>query len=446
MDAVGSAHLGGYFWYRSMKILIVTQYFWPENFRINDLAKGLSTRGHVVTILTGLPNYPGGSFFPGYGFLGPYRESVDGVDVIRCPLFPRGRGGGLRLSLNYLSFAVMATLKGWFVCRQEYDVIFVYGASPMTVGFPAIASKRARHTPMMLWILDLWPESIAATQAVRSPCVLRWIEYMVRFIYKHCDDILVQSQAFIAYVDRQGVPSRRLRYFPSWAEALYETSGDRLSVPESVQFPKGFRVMFAGNVGAAQDFDTILTAAERLQSRRDIHWIIVGDGRMLNWAQAEVERRQLASTVHFLGRHPLETMPAFFAQADAMLVTLRREPIFALTIPGKVQSYLASGRPIIAALDGEGARIVREAGAGFVCSAEQPEALADAVVRMAETPREARELMGRRGAEYYAAHFDRTMLFDQLEKWMQELVERQGDKRASAAPKSALSSERGRPS
>ncbi len=429
-----------------MNLLIITQYFFPENFRINDLAVEFQRRGHVVTVLTGLPNYPAGTFSSGYGLSGPYREYYEGVEVIRCPLFPRGSATGVRLALNYLSFAVMATLRGMLNCRKKYDLIFVHEPSPMTVGFPALALKALTRAPILFWVLDLWPESVSATQAIRSARVLRWIDGMVRFIYRHCDRILVQSQAFVPHVERQQVPSEKILYFPSWAEALYETAVGRLSVPEGVHLPEGFRVMFAGNVGAAQDFDTILTAAERLQSRRDIHWIIVGDGRVLSWAQAEVERRQLAGTVHFLGRHPLETMPAFFAQADAMLVTLRREPIFALTIPGKVQSYLASGRPIIAALDGEGARIVREASAGLVCSAEQPEALADAVLRMAETPREARELMGRRGAEYYVAHFDRTMLFDQLEKWMQELVERQGNIRASAASESALSTERGRPS
>lgn len=429
-----------------MNLLIITQYFFPENFRINDLAVEFQRRGHVVTVLTGLPNYPAGTFSSGYGLSGPYRECYEGVEIIRCPLFPRGSATGVRLALNYLSFAAMASLRALLSCRKSYDVIFVHEPSPMTVGFPAIVLKSLIRAPILFWVLDLWPESVSATQAIRSVSMLRWIERMVRFIYRHCDRILVQSRAFVAHVEQQQVASEKIVYFPSWAEPLYEEGGNRSWLPKKVSLPEGFRVMFAGNVGAAQDFETIIAAAERLRSRRDIHWIIVGDGRMLSWAQAEVERRQLAGTVHFLGRHPLETMPAFFAQADAMLVTLRREPIFALTIPGKVQSYLASGRPIIAALDGEGARIIRESGAGLVCSAEQPEALADAVVRMAETSSEVRELMGRCGAEYYAAHFDRTLLFNQLEKWMQELAGGRGSKRASAVSESVLSRERGRPS
>jgi glycosyltransferase involved in cell wall biosynthesis len=427
-----------------MKLLVVSQYFWPENFRINDLVADMVARGHEVTVLTGLPNYPAGHFSPGYGFSGPYQELYEGVEVIRCPLLPRGSGGRVRLALNYLSFTVMATLRGLLACRKDYDVIFVHEPSPMTVALPAIALKLATGAPMMLWVLDLWPDSVSATKAVRSPMLLRLIGRMVHFIYWHCDRILVQSKAFVSHVEQQRVPSEKILYFPSWAEALYETGGGRLVVPESVHLPEGFRVMFAGNVGVAQDFETILTAAERLKSRRDIHWIIVGDGRMLNWVQAEVERRQLSGTVHLLGRHPLETMPAFFAGADAMLVTLRREPIFALTIPGKVQSYLASGRPIVAALDGEGARIIQEAGAGIVCPSERPDALADAVLKLAETPKEARELMGRRGAEYYATHFSRTMLFDQLERWMLELAGAGGGTRSSVVSKPPLPSERGK--
>jgi glycosyltransferase involved in cell wall biosynthesis len=427
-----------------MRLLIITQYFWPENFRINDLAREFYKRGHTVTVLTGLPNYPAGSFSSGYSLNGPYREQYEGVDVIRCPLIPRGSGSGMRLVLNYLSFAVSATVRALLACRTSYDAIFVYEPSPVTVGLPAVALKLATKTPVLLWVLDLWPESVLATQAIRSPLVLGWIEGMVRFIYRHCDRILVQSQAFVAHVERQLVRSENIRYFPSWAETIYEAADGRLPAPENVNFPEGFRVMFAGNVGAAQNFETILTAAERLKSRRDIHWIIVGDGRMLSWVQAEVERRRLSGTVHLLGRHPLETMPAFFAQADALLVTLRSEPIFALTIPGKVQSYLASGRPIIAALDGEGSRIIQEAEAGVVCPAESPEALADAVVRLAETPKEARELMGRRGLEYYRAHFDRTMLLNQLEGWMKELMVTGGGTGLSASSELVLSSERGK--
>lgn len=405
-----------------MKVLIVTQYFWPENFRINDLARELHKRGHAVTVLTGMPNYPSGRFAEGYALTGPYRERYDGIDVIRCPMVLRGSGNRLRLAVNYLSFAAMASIRGLLSCRGRYDVIFVHEPSPLTVCLPAITLRWRIGAPILLWILDLWPESLSATGAVRSSWVLNLVNRMVQMIYRHCDRILVQSRAFMPHVAQQRVPHDKLRYFPSWAETLYEATTAQSPLPDGVELPRGFRVMFAGNVGVAQDFATILNAAERLKGRDDIHWIILGDGRMFTWVRREIDRRNLRKNVHMLGRYPLESMPAFYAQADAMLVTLRRDPIFALTIPGKIQSYLAAGRPIVAALDGEGARIIEEAHAGYVSPAEDSERLAKAVAKMADDPPDARERMGRCAADYYRTHFERNMLFDRLEGWMQELA------------------------
>ncbi len=397
-----------------------------------------------MTVLTGLPNYPTGRFFDGYSVRGPYREQYEGVEVIRCFLFPRGGGGGIRLALNFLSFALSATIRGLWTCRQHYDVIFVHEPSPLTVALPAIALSMLTRAPLMLWVLDLWPESVSATQAVKSPLVLGLIERMVRFIYRHCDRILVQSSAFIPHVEQQGGRSERIHYFPSWAETIYELDTEECHLPDGIRFPQGFCVLFAGNIGAAQDFGTILGAAEKLKERNDIHWVVVGDGRMSAWVRQEIGRRGLSTTVHLLGRYPLETMPGFFASADALLVTLRSEPIFALTIPGKVQSYLASGRPIVAALDGEGARIIRESGAGVVCPAERPDALADAVLKRAELEQGGLESMGRLGAEYYRMHFERGMLFDRLDRWMEELANGHGGMPVDSASRLPLSGERGR--
>lgn len=181
--------------------------------------------------------------------------------------------------------------------------------------------------------------------------------------------------------------------------------------------------MFAGNIGAAQDFQTIIVTAEKLKGHEDIHWVIVGDGRLREWAESEVRARGLSDNFHFLGRHPLEAMPAFFSHADALLVTLKKEPIFALTIPAKIQSYFACGKPVIAALDGEGAMIVEEAGAGVTCPAESPDELVSAILKMYEIPKSEREKMGMNGRKYYEANFDRDMLLDKLEQWMKELVE-----------------------
>jgi glycosyltransferase involved in cell wall biosynthesis len=404
-----------------MKILIVTQYFWPENFRINDLVKGIHEHGHMITVLTGVPNYPSGKFFPGYGLFRNMRQNYEGIDVIRVPLVPRGKGGNVRLMLNYLSFALNASLLGPFLCRGKFDLIFVYEPSPITVGLPAIVLKKNKRAPVMFWALDLWPESLAATGAIKAKWLLGWAAKLVRFIYARCDRILVQSRAFIGQVSAMGADPGRILYFPNWAEELFQANDETSYQANPVPIPDGFRVMFAGNIGAAQDFGTILSAAEKLKEFTEIHWVIVGDGRMYSWVKQEVERRGLSMTVHMLGRHPLEAMPYFFSQADAMLASLRRDPIFSLTVPGKIQSYLAYGKPIIAALEGEGARIVDEAGAGLTCPPEDAVELANAVLTMYKKPGYEREAMGKRGKEYYAANFERGMLVTRLVRWMEEL-------------------------
>jgi colanic acid biosynthesis glycosyl transferase WcaI len=405
-----------------VRVLIVTQYFWPESFRINDLAVGLRERGHRVTVLTGIPNYPAGRFFPGYGVLRRRREEYQGVQVVRVPLVPRGAGSGVRLALNYLSFAATGAVLARSAVPGGFDVILAYEPSPITVGIPALVLRRAKRAPLLFWVQDLWPESLSATGAVRSPAVLRAVERMVRRIYRGCDRILVQSQAFVAPVEKLAGGRERIRYFPNSAEPFYRPVPREGAEGDFSGLPRGFRIMMAGNLGAAQDLGTILDAAERLRHRDDVHWVLVGDGRMRAWVEAQVAERGLARSVHLLGRHPPEAMPHFFAHADVLLATLRRDPIFASTIPSKVQSYLACARPIIAAMDGEGARVVVEAGAGVGVPAQDPAALADAVARMADLSPAERACMGARGRAYFLEHFEREMLLDRLEGWMREVA------------------------
>ncbi len=407
-----------------MNILIVTQYFWPENFRINDLALGLRERGHEVTVFTGKPNYPEGRFFPGYGFFTRAEEDYRGVRVIRVPLVPRGTGGRLGLMINFFSFALSGLLLAPFRCKGSYDAILVYQPSPVTVGLPALLLKRLKRAPILFWVQDLWPETLSATGVVRSKWVLGAVEHLVRFIYRHCDRVLVQSRAFTARVQALGVAAQRIRYFPNSAEALYRPLTATLPPgPGEQLLPDGFRIMFAGNIGAAQDFETIVDAAAKLKDERDIHWVIVGDGRLQPWVEREIERRGLRHTVHLLGRHPVESMPRLFARTDAMLVTLKPDPVFALTIPSKLQSYLACGRPVLAALDGEGARVVEESGAGIAVAAGDASALANGALRLHRMLRQDREAAGQRGRRYFEQHFERELLLSRLEQWMRELVE-----------------------
>ena len=405
-----------------MNILVVTQYFWPEAFRVNDLVLGLQQLGHKVTVLTGKPNYPDGRLYAGYRVFGSGREDYQGVEVRRVPLIPRGRASGLRLAMNFFSFALSASMLGPFKCRARYDAILVYEPSPITVALPALVMKWFKRAPVLLWVQDLWPESLSATGAVHSRLILRFVEAMVRIIYRGTDLILVQSLAFTESIERMGVDRERIHYFPNSAEGIYRPVL-RDEAIEPAALPTGFRVMFAGNIGAAQSFDTILTAAERLRGHSDIHWLILGDGRIAAWVRSEIERRGLTHCVHMFGRHPVESMPRWFAMADVMLVTLKRDPIFALTIPSKVQAYMACAKPIVAALDGEGARVIEEAGAGLTAPADDADALAQAVLDMYRMTSAERAAMGTRAQRYFVTHFERRMLLERLDKWMKELTQ-----------------------
>ena len=408
-----------------MKILIISHYFWPEQFRINDLALELKERGHEVTVLTGVPNYPTGKMFEGYSWWSKRRDNMQGVPVFRVPLFLRRQSRGWQLSLNFLSFVASACLLApWYFRRQEFDVIFVYEPSPFTIGIPAALLRRLKGAPILFWVQDLWPESLSATGAVTSERILAVVGRVVRMIYRRCDRVLVQSRGFIEPAIRAGADRERIRYFPNWAEALYRPVDLPMDAPERKEVPAdGFVVMFAGNLGAAQSLDTILDAAEILKGR-PIHWVFLGDGRRRAWMQEQIESRLLAQ-VHLLGSRPMETMPAYFSLADAMLVTLRADPVMTTTIPGKVQSYLACGRPVIGALDGEGNRAIAESGAGFSVASGDAEGLAGAVLRMSEMGKAERQQMGEAALAYYRQNFDREPLVDQLEGWMQEMI---GDK------------------
>ncbi len=409
-----------------LRILVVSQYFWPENFRINDLVTGLSERGHEITVLTGQPNYPSGQFFEGYGWFKRTRERYHSAEIIRTPLIPRGAGGGIRLAVNYLSFAIFGSLIGPLRSRGTHDVIFVFAPSPILVCLPAIVIKAFNRTPLILWVQDLWPESLSATGSITSPRVLDAVKRMVRYIYRRCDLILAQSMAFLPAIVELDAHQDRVKYFPNSAESFYRPVVLESDAPERIGVPDGFRIVFAGNIGSAQDFPTILAAAEILKKQESIHWIILGEGRLATWVKDEVSRRGLQESVHLLGQHPVESMPRYFQLADVLLVTLKRDPIFSLTIPSKIQSYLACQKPIVAGLDGEGARVVQESGAGFSVPAESPEALASAVMKIYALTETERTDMGRRGRSYFDLHFERSMLTDRLEAWMRSLVA--GDK------------------
>jgi colanic acid biosynthesis glycosyl transferase WcaI len=404
-----------------VRVLVVSQYFWPEVFRVNEVVSELTARGHEVTVLTGRPNYPEGVLHPDYERDPAQFSRYAGAEVLRVPLRPRGKGS-LRLMLNYWSFVFWGCLLGpWLLRGRKFDAIFCFETSPITSALPAVLLRRLKQAPLLLWVLDLWPDTLSAVGMVRSERGLNTVGALVRFIYKRCDLILAQSKGFFPAIQRWSEAPAKTRYFPQWAEANFDGVAPAAAA-ELAEHAGCFKLMFAGNIGDAQDFPALLDAAARMKHRPDIHWLILGDGRVAEDVRAGIIKRGLQGTVFMLGRHPLARMPAFFAGADALLVSLKPEPIFAMTIPGKVQSYLAAGRPLLAMLDGEGARVICEAGAGLCCAAGDSAGLAAAVQQMADASATDRAEMGRRGQAYCRREFDRSTLIGQLEGWLAQVT------------------------
>lgn len=404
-----------------MRILVVSQYFWPENFRVNDLVKEWGRRGHEVTVLTGIPNYPTGKVFDAYQAEPSAFAIYEGAKVVRVPIVPRG-SGGLRLMLNYLSFVLAGGIFGsWRLRGKPADVIFVFEPSPVTVGLPAVWLGKIKKAPVVFWALDLWPETLAAIGVVRSPRVLGWVGHMVRYIYNRCTWVLGQSRSFLGSIARYCDDKSKIRYFPNWAEDVF-MDDSVMPAPEVPEWTGGFNVVFAGNIGEAQDMAAVLDAAERMKDNASIRWVIVGDGRKSNWLQAEVARRGLGKQILLPGRFPVERMPSFYAHADALLVSLKRDPVFSMTIPGKVQSYLMAGIPLLGMLDGEGAAVIRDAQAGLTCEAGDGAGLAQAVLALAAMPTPERKQMGLNGRNYALQEFGRAQLMDRLEALLAEAV------------------------
>jgi glycosyltransferase involved in cell wall biosynthesis len=281
---------------------------------------------------------------------------------------------------------------------------------------------RIKRAPVVFWVLDLWPETLAAVGVVKSGMVLRWIGKLVGFIYQRCTLVLGQSKGFLESMANYCNNVEKLRYFPSWAEVEFDEKNPDLATEIPV-IDGAFNIIFAGNVGEAQDFSAIVQAAELLKDYHCIRWIIIGDGSLLNWLRREVSHRGLEDKILILGRFPLERMPSFYAHADALLVTLKKDPVFGMTIPGKVQSYLLAGIPILALLDGEGARVINEANAGNVSPSGDSDGLAESVLMMLKLSLQDRQQLGLNGRAYAKQEFSRALAMDRLEALFQEALD-----------------------
>ncbi len=403
-----------------MKLLAISQYFWPENFRINEVVRSLKARGVDVTFLTGKPNYPDGDVFQGYRAWGCQKEDWHGIPVFRVPLAPRGKNNAWGLVANYLSFILSGVLLGpWMLRKENPEAIFVYCPSPLLQALPALLLGWIKGVPVIVWVQDLWPESLESTGYVKNRLVLDLVGKLVQFIYRNTDHILVSSRSFAAPISAMA-PSAQISYFPNSIDASFcePDSAPQTPMPE---LDEGFCVVFAGNIGAAQTMEVIVGAAARLIDVPEIRFVIIGSGSRLDWMRKEVLGKGLAN-VHLAGRYPSEAMPYLLSKAAVLLVTLADQPIFAATVPNKVQAYLAVGRPIVACLNGEGARLIEEAGAGVTVAAEDAPGLAKAILALYRMTPEARREMGDNGRLFYRQNFDHEQLVDQLIGYIQDTI------------------------
>ncbi|WP_185021851.1 glycosyltransferase family 4 protein [Pseudomonas poae] len=391
----------------SLNIAIVTQYFYPESFIINDIVEELAALGHGVEVFTGQPNYPEGETYEGYDQNACsehlYRDSIK---VHRAPLRPRKTGGAKNLVLNYLSFVINGIR--FFPKKnagKQFDAIIVFAVSPITAAIPAIVLKRSSGAHLMVWVQDLWPETLKATGFIKNPFLLKVVGLLVRFIYAQTDTILVQSEAFVSSAAKYAAKDKIVYYPNSYRIPSVDVdAADRLPLEINQLLSSNFCVVFAGNLGFAQSLETIIDAAKAL-GHLDCKIVVVGSGSRLEWMR-EQKRQHHLDNLELVGRLPSSLMPELFSKSEALLVTLKRDEIFTLTIPSKVQAYMAAGKPILAALDGEGARVVAQAGAGLCSQAEDAAALARNIEMLHAASPEKRAAYGAAGFSFFCNNYE----------------------------------------
>ena len=407
-----------------MKILFVCQYFYPEVFRGNDTAFHWAEKGHDVHVVCGIPNYPDGVFHEGYGLFKRRHEVVNGVKVTRLPIIPRGHNK-IMLMLNYFSYLIVAWV--WMLFHamfHKYDRVFVQQLSPVMMSAPGVLYKRIRKVPLYTWVLDLWPESLTAAGGINNKYVLGFFKWFVKSEYKNSDKILISSRSFEKSILEYGDYKDKIVYYPQWSDGsdsgeLKDESLESVKQVESSGVLKsGFKLMFAGAVGEAHGFECTMQAALLTKEHKDIKWIIVGDGRRLDWVKDFVKQNELEETVFTLGRFPAETMPWFFKQADVMLVTLSDDPLFKLYAPAKISSYMAAAKPIIAVLNGEGAEVIKDANCGWTLPAGDAAGFAKLALDLSQMDKTVLEEKGQNALKYYNAHFVKEKCLAKLDEMM----------------------------
>ena len=404
-----------------MKILVVSQYFWPENFRINELCEEFIKLGHNVTVLTGLPNYPKGEIYKNFKQNRGEFNRYKGVKIVRVPIFPRGKNK-LNLALNYFSFLTNSIFIGYFkLKKKDFDIVFTFQLSPVTVGITSIFFSSIYKCPHVLWILDLWPDTLIALNIIKRKWQIKIFTFLVNWIYCRSDKILTQSESIRKEIKKYLPDKDKTHYFPSWSESdLFKKESK--PAPEIIN-KKIFTLLFAGNIGEAQDFPSILKAVKLLKdSRTKFRIIIIGDGSKKTWLKKEIHNLKINQYFEILESYPLNRMPSFFKHADALIVSLLDKNVFNNTIPGKIQFYLTSGIPIIGMISGEGAKVIRESNSGFVCDSGDYKSFSKIIYKVINLDKKKLKNIGRNGKVFATEEFSKTILIKKLENIFISLI------------------------
>ena len=393
------------------KILVICQYYKPEPFRISDICEEMVQRGHEVQVVTGYPNYPEGILYDGYGKGKHIDEVINGVKVHRCFTIPRETGIAKRM-MNYYSYAISSikyvlSNKCTASDGKKFDVVFCNQLSPVMMAHAAIAYKKKYKVPVIMYCLDLWPESLIAGGIKRESAIYKYYHHVSKMIYRQMDKILITSRMFSKYLKNEfGITAENIEYLPQYAEGIFE------QIPPKTETGV-FDFMFAGNIGEVQSVETILKAAEKLKEY-PVKFHIVGGGTDLERLKKIKEDKKIENVI-FYGRRPLEEMPGFYEKADAMLITLAADPVLSLTLPGKVQSYMAVGKPVIASINGETASVINEAKCGYCGDAEDVEKLVGNILEFITDTEDERKVWAQNARKYYELNFEKSKFIDALE-------------------------------
>lgn len=396
-------------------ILVISQYFFPEQFRINDICEEWVKRGYKVTVVTGIPNYPQGKFYDGFGVFKQNKQTYRGIEIIRLPIVPRGNNS-LMLVLNYASFVVSGYFWQLFTSLKP-DNVFIFEVSPMTQALPGVWLSKRRKIPCYIYVQDLWPENVEIITGIKNKTIINTIGKMVDYIYKNSTGIFTTSRSFVEAIISRGVEKEKVNYWPQYAEDFYVPI-EKQHI-EEIPNVDNLNITFTGNIGQAQGLDILVEAAKILKEDYQVDNVtfnIVGDGRYKEKFKQKITDNEVTDMFHFVGKQKPEKIPDILASSDVAFLSLIKDPLFSKTIPAKLQSYMACGMPILAAADGETSTIIFESECGICVPSGDAYALAQGILEYLEMPSEKIAGIGTKARSYYDDNFNKSLLLNEMDR------------------------------